>query len=308
MKSWLIFSCKNTQFRLHPAVPFFFIYAALTGHLAFTVIATVSILIHECAHAGAALLCGQSFRSIELTPLGAILKTNDTVKQPFWKALFIVVSGPIASWSLCTMALCLMRHLILPHTFCRLVFFSNLSILIMNLLPVYPLDGGRLLALTLEQFLRQRIVNRIMRYAGGVSGASLILLNIYSSWKLGCWNLSLAFAGCCLIYSAYIETTTWALTELRSFLDRKIMLESKQYIAVTTKYVLSTVPISELIQGLRPHRMMLFYCIEPGTMKTLGICTEMELIQQYMKSPSITLGNAQIMSQNYVQTSKYDTN
>lgn len=307
MISWRIAAWKNTEFRIHPAVPIFFAYSALTGHLRFAAVATLSILLHECAHAGAAVLSGQPLRSIELTPLGAVLKTDNQDDLPSRKRIFILAAGPIASWliSCLTIAL-LMRHM-LPQLWGRLLFTSNLSILLMNLIPAYPLDGGRLLALLLEQFIPQHLVCRIMRSIGTAIGVALIALNIFCTWKLGGWNLSLALAGCCMIRCAHTETTTWKMTEFRYFLDRKIMLERKKHLPVSVKYVLGSVQITELIRNLPPHKMMLFFCIEPGTMKVLGCITEMEVIQQYLKGSASTLKQVVKMSENCALPSKYDT-
>lgn len=307
MRSWRIFAGKTTEFRLHPAVPIFFLYSALTGHLILVVVTTISILIHECAHAVTAFICGLPIRSIELTPIGAILKTGDTQKVACRKRFFILAAGPAGSWLICLLSLLLLKLNLFPNSCCRILLTTNFSLLMMNLLPAFPLDGGRMLALILELFLTQRRVHQIMRIIGTTAGFFLILLNIYCSMKLGGWNLSLALAGCCLIYGARAETTTWAMTELRCFLDRKIMLERKQHLPVSIRYVLSTVPVRSLIHTLPPRQMMLYCCIEPGSMKMLGFYTEMEVIQHYLQSPVSTLNQVPKMSQNCIHMSKYDT-
>lgn len=306
MNGWRIAVWRNTELRLHPAVLLVMLYAALTGHLALILISTVSILLHESAHAAAARLCGASLRSIELTPLGAILKTEDTETLPAAKRIFILTAGPLASWLLCLLGIHLSKHQRMPDL-SWLLFSANLSILAMNLLPAYPLDGGRVLALLLETFLPKRAVACIMRCIGVTSGFALILLNIYVSWKLGGWNLSLALAGCCLIYSIHAETSNLAMLELRHFLDRKIALESKRSMRASVQYVLTNVPIRDVVRSLPPHRLILYWCVEPGSMKTSGCLTEFEVIQHYMQAPAATLGEALKMSQNRILSSKYDT-
>ena len=307
MKSWRIGTYQQTEFRIHPACLICYLYAALTGHLLFIAVATGSILIHEAAHALAAMLFKRPLLCIELTPLGAMLRTGDADELPWWKRLMVILAGPIASWALCVLAVWIGKNHAASTAWCRMMFCSNLSILMMNLLPAYPLDGGRVLAMCLDRCMPRRLVAHMMCIIGTVLGLTLILLNVYCSWKLGGWNLSLALAGCCMIHSARMETTTWAMLELQSFLDRRIMLENQGRRAARVTCVLTNVYIRELVRSLPPHRMMLYVCIEPGSMKRIGVLTESEIIQHYLSTPSMTVGEAAKMSQNCSTSSKMDT-
>ena len=307
MKSWRIGAYRQTEFRIHPACLICYLYAALTGHLLFIAVATGSILIHEAAHVLAAMLFKRPLLCIELTPLGAMLRTGDADELPWWKRLMVILAGPIASWALCVLVVWIGKNHAASTAWCRMLFCSNLSILMMNLLPAYPLDGGRVLAMCLERCLSRRLVAHMMRIIGMVLGFTLILLNVYCSWKLGGWNLSLALAGCCMIHSARMETTTWAMLELQSFLDRRIMLERRGRMPARVNYVLSKVPLTELVHTLPPSHMMYYVCLEPGSMNLIGTCTESEIIQHYLSTPSMTVGEAVKMSQNCSASSKMDT-
>ena len=82
-----------------------------------------------------------------------------------------------------------------------------------------------MLGLLLEKLLPLRIARLTIRTTGMTVGVMMILLNIYASLRLNGWNLSLAFAGCCMLYTSSVATTTHAAAELRYFMDRKIGLE-----------------------------------------------------------------------------------
>lgn len=307
MKNWRVASWGRTELQIHPAVFIFLAYAWLTEHLPYAMVALLSIILHEAAHACSAFLFGQPFRSIELTPLGATLRMEDRQELSYTKRIIILVAGPMTSYCLCQMSLFLMKFSGVYHELCWLLFTANLSILIVNLLPAYPLDGGRLLALVLEYYLSKRTVLQIMRLIGTALGVFLVVLNLYTIWDIGGWNFSLALSGCCLLYSAHTEATTLALNELRGFLDRKIAFEKKRFMSLDFIAVLSNMKISEIVRKLPPHRMSMFVCIEPGSMKPLGLLTENEILQQYLKTPTSEVYEVLKMSQNPSFASKFDT-
>ncbi len=307
MSSKYIAAIKHTAFYVHPSLPIFFLYATVTGHLALALISSVSIFLHEMAHASAAALLGLPIRSIELTPMGAMLRIKDADCLSGWKHIIILLSGPALTLAICMIAPLIAGANWLPRRFCWLLYMCNLSIFLMNLLPVYPLDGGRMLALLLGHFLNYHIVCRIMRMLGVMLGLSLIGLNLYVIYRLGGWNLSLSLAGCCIISAANRETETYAMNEVRKFLDRKIRFERKQIMQAGIVMVIHTASLASLIQKLPDNKRMMYVCLEAGTMYNLGIITESDVIQAYMRTPDATVGAALKMSQNHSQHSKKDT-
>ena len=282
---WRFCSIGKTDILIHPSLLAYFIYAWFTGHLWIAVIAAVSIGVHESAHAGVSAMLGQAPRGMEFTPLGAVLRLEDEFALPLARRLFVLLAGPAASLLLCGLALACTRTGWIDAVTGRFVFVANAAILTINLLPVLPLDGGRLLVLLLKVFLHKHVVRRIMKWVGTLVGILLICLNLFCCWKLGGWNLSLALSGCCVIYCAAASSTTWAMTELRFFLDRKIRLEKYGVMKTSVQTCLHTTPLIHLIRKLPPRSYGLFICLEAGSMRCLGYVDENSLIQHYLGTP-----------------------
>ncbi|MDD6050516.1 MAG: site-2 protease family protein [Clostridiales bacterium] len=289
MSRWRIATLGGTAVFLHPGVLLLALYAALIGHGWFMLTACLSILLHEAAHALTAAAFRHPPPSLELTPLGAVMRLEDTARLPLPKQTCVLLAGPGMTLLLSLAALYLTEAHLMPPAIGRMLLMCNLSILMMNLLPVLPLDGGQLLSVFLTAFMSLRRVHRVMRALGYIAGIGLIAGNIYASWHLGGWNLSLAFAGCCILYSTCIATTTQAMAELRAFMDRKIRLERKGCLVQTTLCALHTTPVRRLLGALPQRRMAEFVCIEAGSMRTLGRISESQLIQLYLSHPEATL-------------------
>lgn len=288
MMRWRIFSIGPTDVCIHTAVPLFIAYAWLTGHGPLTAVALLSVLLHECAHAAAAALAGQPPRRLELTPLGAVMHLEDEVRLPPVKRLLMLLAGPAMTLLLCILALQLTGKGWLPLFLGRTIFLSNLSILVVNLLPALPLDGGRVLAMLLYRMLPAHMVGRVMRVIGTALGVMLIALNIHVSLRYGGWNLSLSMAGCCLMYSASAATTTMAMQQLKSLLDRKMRLEGRGHLPVRRVAILAGTPLHRAIRLLAPRSLTEFTLMELGTLKPLGMMTEERLIACYLDSPQMT--------------------
>lgn len=292
MKSWRILTLGRTELYVHASLLVFVCYACLCGQMACMAVALLSILMHEGAHALVGTVLGQRLERIELTPLGAVLRVEEDAQLPPWKRLVMLIAGPVMTFLLCSVAVALTRAGLLVAALGCTLFVSNLSILLLNLLPALPLDGGRILLLLLEALLPAQQAHRILRWIGNALGFGLIVLNMGVSWRLGGWNLSLAIAGCCLLYCSAASLTTRAMAEYRFLLDRKIRLEQKGSLRVTCLAALHTRTLRQLVRSLPQRRSCIFLCYEAGSMQLMGMLTEAELLQQYFTAPERRLGDA----------------
>lgn len=117
--------------------------------LATTVIFFISIFLHELAHAVLARMEKLEVLEIVLHPFGGLARFRHAPETP--RAEFrIAIAGPAASLLLSVIFLVatiafnsLGENVISP--LCFLLFLWNLLLAIFNLLPGYPLDGGRVL-------------------------------------------------------------------------------------------------------------------------------------------------------------------
>ena len=103
---------------------------------------TLSVLIHESAHYFVAKKCGYKCNCIAVSAFGAVLYGEfDSVDNR--DGVKIALAGPAAN------AVCALVFVALWWMFPALYVFSqpfvaaNVSLCLINLLPAYPLDGGR---------------------------------------------------------------------------------------------------------------------------------------------------------------------
>lgn len=278
-------SIGGMEIWLHPALLLFFAYMALSGYGQLCVVGMLSILAHEMSHGFAALLCRAVPQAIELTPLGCVLRMEDESRLPPLRRLIIILAGPCCTALLCILSLALTERGALAADMGRMCFACNAAILLVNLLPALPLDGGRLLSLLLGQFLTPERVRQTMRMLGVGLGVMMIAGNVALCLWGGGVNLSLGLAGCFLIYAASVAVTSAAMQELQQLMARKTRLETRGSLRGALVAVMGTSTLRQAVRELHPARYTQLMIVERGTMRVLGTVGEDALIAAYLEAP-----------------------
>ena len=131
----------------------------LVGGPILAVILLVSILLHELGHTAVALSYGCRVRDITLLLLGGRATLVDMPRGP-WREAWMAAAGPLVSLLLGLCGFFLER--IVPAGsllmfICVYLQYVNFSLLAFNLIPAFPMDGGRIFRALLESRLgRQR--------------------------------------------------------------------------------------------------------------------------------------------------------
>ena len=166
-----------------------------------------------------------------------------------------------------------------------MLFSANAGILMMNLLPCLPLDGGRMLALLLSIFLPAGKVRTVMRWMGIIIGAGCMALSAYATWQTGAGQFTIAACGCVMMYAAHSSTITGAMAELSQWMARKIRMERKGVTIVRTLAVMEDVSLRQALLHMPQRAWTEVLILQRGTMHVLGRCGEEQLIAAYMDAP-----------------------
>ena len=149
---------------------------ALNVLLALGVLA-VTLLIHELAHALAAKRLGLKVIDITIWPLGGMARMEGLSGHPTHEAL-VAAAGPVANLVLA--AVCAF----IPGDVAHLTAMINLILGLGNLVPAFPLDGGRLLRAWLAR--RSPMVDATLASVRLAKAIALLAL-LFGFWDSSIW-------------------------------------------------------------------------------------------------------------------------
>lgn len=160
------------QIELNAQIFLFTLAFILTKQIYLYLIFILFTLAHELTHMLVGILLGFKPQKFCIMPFGfkIIFKEYGKDRELKIKRLIVELSGP--AFNLMAMSLGIIFKLNSS------IIYSNLIIVIFNLIPIYPLDGGKILATILSFKLAKK---KILKIINQTSNVTIIILTIISS-------------------------------------------------------------------------------------------------------------------------------
>ena len=165
---------KKIKIIVHASTIVYFIACLLTGWFKESSIAFFIVLCHEYAHTLTALALDYQVKDIHLYPFGAFVDIEDYGLHHNWQDFMVAVSGPLSCFLLAYIGNVTRSHLG-EHAY-QYYMQINTAVALFNLLPIWPLDGSKILLVGLSYCLDYLIALKTILV---VSFMSFIALVIY---------------------------------------------------------------------------------------------------------------------------------
>lgn len=210
----------------------------------------VNVILHEYGHALTARYYNIKVNDIVIHIVGgaANIEEDITKEKEFWITLF----GPLVNFIICLICLPFILYEIDIHDIIKFIFMSNFILFIFNMIPAWPLDGGRILRSLLSfKFTELAVVNITVTF----SQILAIIVPIIVYLKVG-FSLNIIFIFCFV----FIYSTIYKREKIKSI---KHDIETENYILSIKNSaieMLNTGKINhnELVDGK-------FYCVKLNT-------------------------------------------
>jgi len=154
------------------------------------------VIFHEYGHVLAGKVFGVPTKDVTLYPLGGVASMQLSLCNSSKKEFFIAIAGPLVN-----IFFALLFFPLIEIYFFLVCFVINLSLALFNLLPIFPMDGGRIF----RSFIRLFIKNLNLATRIAVSfGQFLCFIFIFLSVFYGEYILAAIFIF--LIFLGNVET------------------------------------------------------------------------------------------------------
>ena len=183
----------------------------------------LAVVLHELGHYIVAKKLGYELNIISLMPYGASLSgKNQDIKNNH--EIYIALAGPCVNIILCFF--CLLISLFGNLKIINIFLSANLSTLVFNILPIFPLDGGRIL-LSLFSINSSRVkAHKKVTIIGYFICAFFVCLFIFSYFYS--LNYMLGINSLFLIISATEESNDNYYKKLSDLQQEKNILKTKK--------------------------------------------------------------------------------
>lgn len=150
------------------------------------------VLLHEFGHALTALHYGIRTRNIMLLPIGGVASLEHMPKEPR-KEFWITLAGPLVNLAIALLALAVIGIQDLPVDLTdwsvvprwdRLpqnILYGNLTLFVFNMIPAFPMDGGRLLRSGLSSVMPRAKATLIAATLGQAVSVGFVAYAIYNT-------------------------------------------------------------------------------------------------------------------------------
>ncbi|MFZ2499368.1 MAG: CBS domain-containing protein [Methanosarcina sp.] len=244
-------------------------FSVLTALLLFA-----SILLHELAHSYMAMRYGVNIESITLFLFGGVSAMEEMPRKPGQEAK-MAFAGPLTSLIIGAICLFIYGNFISPNPSLSqspiyhiiwILGSMNVVLGVFNLLPAFPMDGGRVLR---AFYARRMSYVKATQSAAAVGKFFAILMAIFGLYVGNLWFPLIAL----FIYvgASEEERSTQVEVTLENILVKDIM--SKNVVSVQP-----SMSVEELVQFMFEKKHMGYPVMEGGNLKGVVTFTDIERV------------------------------
>ncbi|WP_231571136.1 M50 family metallopeptidase [Gordoniibacillus kamchatkensis] len=190
--------------RLHPLFVVLLVLSVVTGYFLETATLFVIVFIHELGHAAAARGLGWRIRHIRLLPFGGVAEVEEHGNVPAREELLVALAGPLQHVWMIAFAWLMKQLGVADPVWWEYFIKANMAIGLFNLLPIMPLDGGRVLQCLVCYGTPYRRAMSICTYAGLALSALLVAL---AALRIAAGDLQLNL----LLVGLFLLSSNWML-------------------------------------------------------------------------------------------------
>lgn len=141
----------------------------LTKNIKVFAISFIFILLHELGHAITGVILGLKIKKININVFGLSIEFENYGKERLNNKIIIDMAGP---------AINIITFIIAVIFKNEEIAYINILLAIINLLPIYPLDGGRIVK---NLLLKSHNYKQVVGYTEKISKDTLIIITAISS-------------------------------------------------------------------------------------------------------------------------------
>lgn len=258
------------------------------------------VLLHELGHALSARRYGVNTMDIILSVIGGLARLTRLPEKP-WQELVVAVAGPAVNFVIAVVIgiiLWITGNLHLPvvnvidgSNFLFILAFANVGLAVFNLVPAFPMDGGRILRATLAMKLSRVRATFIAMVVGQILAVCFAAYGLYSG------NYTLVFIAIFVFTAATAEYR--GVKKEVTFTSHKVAEAMKQQFQILQQSNAMSYAIQTLTNTGQQHFVVL------NLMTIEGVLTHQNILKSISENDTLS-PISKYMTQNFTVLSPDD--
>lgn len=250
------------------------------------------VLWHELGHLLAALRFGWTVREVKLLPFGGVVEVEEAGTLPVREEIWVALAGPMQNAILSSACWLLGLAGFVDSGWADAFIRANLLIGAFNLLPVLPLDGGRMLQAWISLHAPY---HRTLMWSARISllfSALIVIASIYPLLAGGLIQLNLLAVGIYLCASNWTYLRNVPFVFLRFLVHRNQRSETRIDRGVLSRPIViaEDKPLIHILRLFMKEQYHLVYVMNRG--KIARVVPEKTIIEGFLGR--LTSGNADL--------------
>ncbi|KHD35126.1 metalloprotease [Clostridium acetobutylicum] len=246
----------------------------------------ILVIIHEFTHYLTARMFGFSGFDIEILPFGAVLRLKKIDYATQKEDIIISLSGPILNLILAVIFYVIFKNSG-GHIYYSL-YFTNLSLGLFNLIPAYPLDGGRIMKEVLSEKIPYRKANEVSIYISIVIGIIFCIFSIVGLF-FSVKSINMLVVAFFILFCSFKEKGRMVYIVMGDIIRKKIIFLRKGYIE---NRMISVSAENNLLNALKviDKNKYTVVTVLNKEMKVIDLIYEEEMLEALKNYGNITFG------------------
>lgn len=269
-----ILKIKNINIKINIFMAIIFILFFLFGYTAEVLITVLTVLIHELFHSFTAKKLGFKVDEVEIFPFGGIAKFQSLNSASPKEEIFICMMGPLSNFLIMIIFMGIKSIYSDFHLIDYIIKINKLMLLI-NILPVFPLDGGKIIRAVLSLFIGYKSSTVKLTYITYILCTIIIVCDILYGLTYNIIYTSLIVVF--ILTAAKKEREMAAFVFISSITGKANDINKKKKMKVHLLVCLRNIKTKEVLECFLPNRYHIFIIINTNG-ETIGTITESQLI------------------------------
>lgn len=252
----------------------------LLGYLKEFIIIYITITLHELGHIVTAKVFGKKVYAVRILSVGLNVAIEEDTCSSLNRIL-IYISGPLVNIFFIAISLFLISYGPIERTEVLFFLSANICLLIMNMLPVSLMDGGRIFRELLSMHFGLFLAGSYLRKLSLILSIALIILGSIQLLTSK-FNFSLLTIAIYIFFTLKTERTEAALMNAKYVIYRRCKLLKRGIYPARDLVVMKSTHLSDLLNCMDFDRFHLIHVLD-DELRLIKILTEHEIMDGMLK-------------------------